>query len=126
MITRVLAEIDGITFTSICCYLIVLSQICSMTMTKHRFLYIFATTFRFFNKSLEEERLDRSKYGQYSSRFVPCCFVITVYFSLLHSTGSVFLFLVYVKQQRKSPVLLQVQIPNPVTLSPMKIRLPCI
>ena len=94
-----------------------------MTMTKHRFLYIFATTFRFFNK-FEEERLDRSKYGQYSSRFVLCCFVITVYFSLLHSIGSVFLFLVYVKQQRKSPVLLQVQIPTPVTLSPVKIRLP--
>ena len=59
-------------------------------MTKHRFLYIFVTTFRFFNKSLEEERLDRSKYREYSSRFVLYCFVFTVYFSLLHSTGSVF------------------------------------
>ena len=44
----------------------------------------FLTTFRFFNKSLEEERLDRSKYREYSSRFqVLCCFVITVYRSLL-------------------------------------------
>lgn len=48
-------------------------------MTKHRFLYIFATTFRFFNDSLEEERLDRSKYRVYSSRFVLYRFVITVY-----------------------------------------------
>ena len=34
-------------------------------------------------KSLEEEQLDRSKYREYSGCFVLCCFVITVYWSLL-------------------------------------------
>ena len=49
-------------------------------MTKHRFnpINIFVTTFR--SSSREEERFDRSKYREYSSRFVLCCFVITVYF----------------------------------------------
>ena len=49
-------------------------------MTKHRFNFIniLVTTFR--SSSLEEERFDRSKYREYSSRFVLCCFVITVYF----------------------------------------------
>ena len=49
-----------------------------MAMTKYRFINIFVTTFR--SSSLEEERFDRSKYREYSSRFVLCCLVITVYF----------------------------------------------
>ena len=31
----------------------------------------------------EDERLDRSKYREYSRRFVLCCFVITIKWSLL-------------------------------------------
>ena len=42
------------------------------------FIYVFVTTFRFFIKSLEEERLNRSKLREYSSRFVLSCFDITV------------------------------------------------
>ena len=45
------------------------------TRPPFNYVYTFAATFRFFNKSLEEERLDRLKYREYSSRFVLCCFV---------------------------------------------------
>ena len=34
-------------------------------------------------RAAEEERLDRLKYREYSRRFVLCCFVITVTWSLL-------------------------------------------
>ena len=45
------------------------------TVPRFNYIYTFVTTFRFFNKSLEEERLDRSKYRVYSSRFVFAVFL---------------------------------------------------
>ena len=46
------------------------------------YICIFVTTFLFFNKSLEEERLDRSKYREYSDLFILCCFVIRQFIGL--------------------------------------------
>ena len=47
------------------------------------FLTIFVTTFRFFSKSLEEERLDRSKYREYLSRLFAVLLLLTVNWCLL-------------------------------------------
>ena len=51
----------------------VISQLTGNKTSNSRFAKIPFTTL--FNKSLEEERLDRSKYREYSSRFVLCCFI---------------------------------------------------